>query len=152
MADGVFNIAKGRTAYYSSLPAANDALVAVLLKATGLEADDTLDNHDNLAALLAASNDECDFTNYSRKTLLSPVINVDDTANRVDIDADDYTYTTAGGATNNSVGKLLVCYVPDTTAPSDATAIPLTYHDCTFTTDGTDVTIQFAAAGFARAA
>lgn len=152
MADGVFNIAKGRAAYYATLPATNDALLVVLLKATGLEADDTLNNYDDLAALLAAANDEADFTNYSRKTLASVTLTVDDTNNRADADAADFTYTAAGGATNNSVGKALIVYDPDTTGGTDSSIIPLTYHDCVFTTDGTDQLIQLAAAGFYRAA
>jgi hypothetical protein len=152
VADGVFNIAKGRIAYYASLPATSDALVLVLLKATGLEADDTLNNYDDLASLLAASNDEADATNYTRKTVTSGVtVTVDDTANRVDVDMPDQTWAALGGASNNSIGKLLVCYDPDTTSGTDSSVIPLTYHDCTLTTDGTDVTVTIAAAGFARA-
>jgi hypothetical protein len=152
MADGVFNVAKGKAAYYATLPATNDALLVVLLKATGLEADDTLNNHDDLAAILAAANDEADFTNYTRKTLASVTLTVDDTNNRADADAADFTYTAAGGASNNSVGKALIVYDPDTTAGTDSSIIPLTYHDCVFTTDGTDQLIQLNAAGFYRAA
>lgn len=151
MADGVFNIAKGKVAYYATLPAASDALIVVLLKSTGLEADDTLNNHDDLAALLASTNDEADFTNYTRKTLASVAVNVDDTNNWADADAADFTYTAAGGAANNTIGKLLVCYDGDTGAGTDANIIPLTYHDCSFTTDGTDQQIQLAASGFYRA-
>lgn len=151
MANGVFNIAKGKVAYYATLPATSDALIVVLLKSTGLEADDTLNNYDDLAALLAAANDEADFTNYTRKTLASVVVNVDDTNNWVDADAADFTYTAAGGAANNTIGKLLVCYDGDTGAGTDANIIPLTYHDCSFTTDGTDQTISLAASGFFRA-
>ncbi len=152
MANGIFNIAKGRIAHYASLPAANDALILVLLKATGLEADDTLNNYDDLAALLAAANDECDFTNYARKTLASVTVTVDDTNNRVDIDCADVVYTAAGGATNNSVGKAIVCYDPDTTTGTDSTLVPVSYHDAVFTTDGTDQTIQIDSAGLMRAA
>jgi hypothetical protein len=152
VSDGVFNVAKGKAAYYATLPATNDALLVVLLKATGLEADDTLNNHDDLAAILAAANDEADFTNYTRKTLASVTLTVDDTNNRADADAADFTYTAAGGASNNSVGKALIVYDPDTTAGTDSSIIPLTYHDCVFTTDGTDQLIQLNAAGFYRAA
>jgi hypothetical protein len=153
MADGVFNVAKGRVAYYAGLPATNDALVVVLLKATGLEADDALNNHDDLAALLAAANDEADATGYARITVTAGVtVTVDDTNNRVDIDMPDLTWTGLGGATNNTLGKLLVCYDPDTTTGTDSTLVPLTYHDFTATTDGTDLSAVIPAAGFARAA
>jgi hypothetical protein len=152
MANGVFNIAKGRAAYYATLPGANDALIVVLLKASGLEADDTLNNYDTLSALLAAANDEGDFTNYTRKTLASVTVTVDDTNNRADVDAADITYTAAGGASNNSIGKAIVCYDPDTTGGTDADIIPLTYHDMVFTTDGTDQQITIPTDGFYRAA
>ncbi|MEU0469934.1 hypothetical protein ABZ215_38555 [Amycolatopsis sp. NPDC006131] len=152
MSDGVFNAARGRIAHYASLPEANDALIVVLLKSAGLEADDTLNNYDDLAALLAASNDEADFTGYTRKTLATVTVTVDDTNNRVDIDAADFVYTSAGGGTNNTIGKLLVCYDPDTTGGTDSSIVPLTYHDCVFTTDGTDQTITLPTSGFARAA
>jgi hypothetical protein len=152
MADGVFNAARGKIVYYAELPATNDALIVVLLKAAGLQGDDTLNNYDDLAALLAAANDEADFTNYTRKTLASVTATVDDTNNRTDIAALTFTYTSAGGGTNNTVGKMLTCYDPDTTGGTDSSIIPLTYHDCVFTTDGTDQTITLPVAGFARAA
>lgn len=151
MADGVFNIAKGKIRYYAELPAANDALLVVLLKSTGLDADDTLNNYHDLGALLAV-NHECDFTNYARQTLASVSVSEDDTNNWVNLSASNFTYTAAGGATNNTVGKLLIAYDPDTTSGTDSSVIPLTYHDCSFTTDGTDVTIQLASSGWARAA
>ncbi|WP_213451587.1 hypothetical protein [Rhizomonospora bruguierae] len=149
--DGVFNTAKGRAAYYATLPAADDSLIVVLLKADGLEADDTLNNHATLAAILASANAEADFTNYVRKTLASITVTVDDTNNRVDVDAADFTYAAAGGASNNTLGKLIICYKP-ASGSTDADIIPLTYHDFTATTDGSDLVAQVAAAGFYRAA
>lgn len=151
MADFVFNIAKGRAAYYSTLPAASDALVIVLLKSTGIEADATLKDYDDLATLLAAANDEADFTNYARKTITSVTVTVDDTNERVDVDFADQTWTAAGGGTNNTLAKLLVCYDNDTGAGTDSNIIPLTAHDFSVTTDGSDLTAQVAAAGFYRA-
>ena len=151
MANQVFNIAKGRAAYYSTLPAANDALIVLLLTTTGIEADDTLNNYDELQALLAAANTEADFTNYARKSITSVTVTVDDTNNWVDADFADQTWTAAGGGTNNTLAKLLICYDPDTTAGDDSTVIPLTHHDFSVTTDGSDLVAQLAAAGFYRA-
>lgn len=152
MADVVFNIALGEVKKYAKLDGgANDALIIVLLKSAGIEADATIRDHDDLAALLAAANDEADFTNYARKTVSSATITVDDTNNRVDIDIADQTWTTAGGATNNTLAALLVCYDPDTTAGTDSTIVPLTKHDFSVTTDASDLTAQIAAAGFFRA-
>ena len=141
MADQIFNIAKGKFAYYAELGQANDALIVVLLKSAGVEADDTLNNYDTLSALLAAANDEADFTNYARKTAANVTVTVDDTNNRVDVDFDDLVYTNAGGATNNTIAKLLVCVDLDTTSGTDANIIPLSHHDMSFTTDGTTQTI-----------
>jgi NADH dehydrogenase/NADH:ubiquinone oxidoreductase subunit G len=151
MSDFVFNIAKGAVAYYATLPATNDGLIVVLLKSSGLEADSTLKDYDTLALLLAGTSDEADFTNYGRKTITSVTVTVDDTNDRVDVDVADQTWTSAGGATNNTLGKLLVCYDPDTTGGTDSSVIPLAAHDFSATTDGTNLVAQVAASGFYRA-
>lgn len=158
MANGVFNIAKGRVVELYRRVKLNDpaasAFIVVLLQTTGLEVDDTLNNYDDLATLLAATNDEATFTNYVRKTLtdteLAAVPAPDDVNNRIDLDIPDQTWTTAGPGA--AVSKLLVCYDSDTGAGTDAAIVPLTYHDFVFTPDGTDVTAVVAAAGFYRAA
>lgn len=151
MADFVFNIAKGKAGYYSTLPAANDALIVVLVKSAGIEADAALKDYDTLSALLAAANDEADATNYARKTAAGVTSTVDDTNERLDVDFTDVTWTALGGASNNTLAKLLVCYDPDTTGGTDADLIPLTAHDFSITTDGSDVTAVVAAAGYYRA-
>ena len=159
MADGVCNIAKGRVVeFYNRVEnndPANAAIIIVLLKANETEAD--LVDHDNLSLLLAdAGNTEADFTNYARKTLtdadLAALPAPDDTNNRFDIDLPDQTFSSAGGAANNTLTKLLVCYDADTTGGDDTNIIPLTHHDFAVTTDGSDLTAQFNAAGFFRAA
>lgn len=151
MGDICANIAKGKVAYYAGLPAANDALIAVLFKSSGLVTDAALADYDDLAAVLAGATDECDFTGYARKTLSTVTVTVDDASDRVDIDCDDITWSTAGGAANNTIGKLGVFYDPDTTAGTDADLIPLTYHDVSATTDGTSLLVMIPSGGFARA-
>lgn len=146
MADIVFNIAKGKVAYYASLPAANDALIVVPVEATGLETDATLKDYDDLASLLAGSTNEQ--TTIGRKTAASVAITVDDTNDRVDIDVADITWT---AATGNALGALIVCYDPDTTGGTDSTLVPLTKHGFAVTPDGTDIVATIAAAGFYRA-
>lgn len=150
MADIVFNIAKGRAARYADLPATNDALVLVLLKASGLEADSVLRTHATLAAILGAANDEADFTGYTRRTLAG--VTVTPVAGNNDADATDpASYTNSGGA-SQSVGKAIICYDPDTTGGTDADLVPLVALDCVVTFDvGVPVTLSFAAAGFFRA-
>lgn len=146
MANGVMNIAKGKVKYYTELPAAADALVIVPLESAGLEADDVLNNYDDLAALLAATNNEQ--TTMGRKTVTTVSNTVNDTANTFDADFADPVWT---AATGNAVGKLLVCYDADTGAGTDANIIPLTYHDFAVTPDGSDITGTVAASGFFRA-
>ena len=145
MADFVFNIAKGAVA--EMVRDTGNKLLVLLLKAA--EADDTLNNYDELDALIAAAgNTEADFTNYARKTAITGTITVDDTNNRVDIDIPDQTWTAAGGASNNTLTDLIVAYE---NAAADATRIPCTCHDFAVTTDGSDLTAQVNAAGFFRA-
>ena len=143
MANLVTNVGKGRFVYYASLPAADDSLIAVVLEASGLEADEALQDHDDLAALIAGSSNEQ--TTMGRKTLSGVTVNVNDATNTASIDCDDITWT---AATGNATGKLVVCYKP-TAASADSAVIPLTLHDFSVTPDGTDITVQIDAAGLA---
>lgn len=148
MANFVFNIALGEIKKYCKLDGgANDALIVVPIEASGVEADDTLNNYDDLAALLAAANNEQ--STMGRKTVSSVTITVDDTNNRTDMDIADQVWT---AATGNAVSDLFIGYDPDTTAGTDSTVVPLSWHDFSVTPDGSDITAQVAAAGFARAA
>jgi ABC-type transport system substrate-binding protein len=144
VSDFVFNIAKGRLAYYASLPAANDALIAIPIEAAGVESDATLKDYDTVAALLAAANNEQ--TTMGRKTLASVTTTVDDTNDRNNMDATDITWT---AATGNAISDILICYDPDTTGGTDADLIPLTWHDYPATPDGSDITATVT--DFARA-
>ena len=147
MTDFVFNNAKGEVKTLCALPAANDALVTVLLEATGVEADATLKDYDDLLALLAGTSNEQ--TNQARKTITASItITVNDTTDLVDIDVPDQVWTALSG---NAIAKLLFCYDGDTTGGTDANIRPLTSHDFAVTPDGSDVTAQIAAAGFFRA-
>jgi len=158
MANGVFNIAKGKVNEYMARIDANDptnaVLVITLLKTSVVDA--TLEDFDDLGAILGdAGVDEADFTNFTRKILSDTDITAptpDDTNNRQDADIPDQTWTSAGGATNNTLVKLLVCYDSDSTGGADSAIVPLTHHDFAVTTDGSDLIAQVAAAGFYRAA
>ena len=145
MADQFFNIAKGAFVEKFRDSAANG--IMMLLKAN--EAEATLIDRDDVAAMLAeAGTTEADFTNYARKTGLTGTITVDDTNDRVDVDMPDQTWTSAGGAANNTLTKLVIAYEE---SASDAGRVPLTHHDFATTTDGSDITAQLNAAGFGRA-
>ena len=151
--DGVFNVAMGVWRTLAGLPATNDALIIVLLKAAGIPAEATLRDFATLADVLASAADEADFTGYARKTLTSGITITQDNVNeRVDGDIPDQEWNPAGGAVNNTLGKLLICYDPDTTVSGDNTVIPLTYHNFSVTTDGNPLQARVASAGFVRSA
>jgi len=143
MADFVFNIAKGAAAEKFRDGAAN----GIVMLLTAQEADAAAKDHDDLAAYLAAAGttEKAD-GGYARKVALTGTITVDDTNDRVDVDIPDQTWSALTGA---AVTDLVVAYEE---AAADATRIPLTAHDFAVTPDGSDVTAQFNAAGFYRAA
>jgi hypothetical protein len=135
----VFNIALGKVAYYASLPATNDALIAVPIETSGIVSDATMRDYDDLNALLGGASNEQ--TTMGRKTLASVTVTVDDTNDRVAVDCADITWTAASG---NAISAIVICYDPDTTGGTDADLIPLTKHDFTLTPDGSDVTATIA--------
>ncbi|MBB4985017.1 hypothetical protein [Streptomyces nymphaeiformis] len=139
MGNIVFNQALGRVASLAALPAASDALVAVLLEAAGLVSDATMRDYDDLAALLAGASNEQ--TTMGRKTLSGVTVTVDDTSDRVAVDCADVTWTAASG---NAVGAVVICYDPDTTGGTDADLVPLTKHDVSLTPDGNSFTLSVA--------
>ncbi|MBP2581911.1 hypothetical protein J3A78_002389 [Streptomyces sp. PvR006] len=139
MSNLVFNTALGRVAALAALPAANDALVAVPLEATGLVSDATMRDYDDLASLLAGATNEQ--ATMGRKTLASVTVTVDDTNDRVAVDCADVTWTAASG---NAVGAVVICYDPDTTGGTDADLVPLTKHDVALTPDGNNFVLSVA--------
>ena len=143
MASIVFNVALGRLAYYTSLPAANDGLVLIALESSGLEADSVLRDKDDFAAVVAGTTNEQ--TTVGRKPLTSVTVTVDDTNDRVALDAADVTWTSPTG---NAIGALVICYDPDTTTGTDADLIPLTKHDLSWTPDGNNFSLTIS--DFAR--
>lgn len=144
MGNIVFNIAKGRPVQLVIDNATKFGVV--LLKVA--EADATLIDYATLAALLAGANTEANFTNYARKTSITGTQTVDNTNDRNDVDIPDQTWTAAGGATNNSLVKLIVYYE---VSASDAGRVPITAQDFVATTDGNDLVAVVASLGFYRA-
>ena len=153
MANIVFNISKGEVNAYVKRVVNNDpansALVVVLLKTA--EADGILQDYNTLGNILAGANTEADFTNYSRKILTNTELSlptVDDSGNQQFSDAPDLTYVSAGGAVNNAIVKMLICYDSDTTSGTDANLVPLVALDWVVTTDGNDLVAVFGSTGF----
>lgn len=159
--DFIFNIAKGRGTQWvteinaSAAPYANSALIVGLFRSGSATAAATkdydtvtlLEGDAQVAELASGVN-----ANYARKTIIDavPVITVDDTNERVDIDIPDQTWT-ALGAGGTAIDDLLIAFDNDTTAGTDANLVPWTYHAFSITPDGSDVTAQIATAGFFRA-
>lgn len=149
MANGVFNIARGKIGYYlddnDGLSGANSRLVIVVL--SQVEADDTLNNYDDLAAIEAGANSEADATGYARIQIAAAGVTytVNDTTNtaKVVIDADQTWTSVSNDDSNGAWDKLLICYDADNTAGTDANIIPLTYHDFSVTPNGGNITADF---------
>jgi hypothetical protein len=156
MANFIFNIAKGKFGQYvQNVEDGNPAdsrILVVPIETSGIEADATLKDYNDLAALLAAANNEQ--TTMGRKTLTASdiTITVDDVNERLDITVGDITWT---GATGNAISALLFCYIPDGNPTGGVTAdsgvIPLSKHDFVVTPDGSDIVAQINAAGIQRA-
>lgn len=142
MGNFVFNVAKGKVAYYATLPAANDAFIAVPLQSSGLEGDTDMMDRDTLADVLSASTNEQ--TTLGRTTMTGVTSTVDDSGNKVVVDMNDYTYTSASGA---AVGAIIICYVPDTGSSTDSQIIPLTRHDFSAIPSGSNIPVQVSSNG-----
>lgn len=148
MADGEFNVAKGRTVELYNRVQTNDpassGIVLILLQAA--EADGALEKHETLQDLLAAAgNTICNFTNFTRIELTDAnlaALVTDQVNNWNQIDLDDQTISSAGGAQNNTTAKVIICYDPNLAGGDDSEIIPMTHHDFVETTDGTDLVIE----------
>jgi len=158
MADGVFNIAKGRVVEYYNRVENNDPAAAVfevqLWAGTDI-ADDLLNNQDDVAAIQATTLTIATFTNYASKiitdTILAALPAPDDTANRFEVIMPDQTWTAAGNGLNDTLVRMTIAY--DALGTSvDSGMIPCTFYDFDVLTDGSDLTAQFDALGFFRAA
>lgn len=152
MANITFNISKGRVAeLYARVEnndPANSALILVPLETSGLEADATLIDKDDLAAVLSGSTNEQ--TTMGRKTLtdadLATVPAPDDANDRNELSLPTVTWTAASG---NAISKILVCYDSDTTGGADSAIVPLVMFDFVITPSGVDV--QMTGGPFYRA-
>lgn len=149
-----FNIAAGRVVELANRVVSNDptnsAFIAVAIQATGLEDDDTLIDYNTLADLLAAANNEATNVGYSRLTITSLTVTVDDTNDWADVDMADMTWASVA-TTGGAWGALLLCYDPDTTAGTDSTVIPLLKWDFARTPNGGQIEAVIPTNGFFRA-
>ena len=159
--DFMFNIGRGGLKYYyyavknalvvtagQFTSGATAAFVLVPIETTSIEADGTLRDYDDLAALIAGVSNEQ--TNQARKVLVAADLAAlpapDDTNERMDLDFPDVTYTALAG---NAIGKIVVGFRP-LTASADSAIIPLFAQAVTLTPDGNDVVYTPNAAGVWR--
>lgn len=148
--DFVFNIAAGRVSEKVADAATN--LGVIVLRTTSLESDGTLGgaaglrDRVSLADILGVSSEPTN-TNYARKTGITGTVTVSNANDRVDVSIPNQTW--AGVLAGDVWAKLIVYYEE---AAADANRIPLTAHTFDVTPNGADITAQFAATGFFRAA
>lgn len=142
----------------SCLPAANDALVLVLLQKTGqangtTSGDAALQGYSTLADMLAGGgNAECNAANYSRKQITSgtTVTWTGGTSNRFDCFFPAQTLLNLGtAASGQQVQKLVICYWPVVGSGGDAAVLPLAHADYFHVCDGTSFTLDMPQ-GFLR--
>lgn len=139
------NISKGWAAYYASLPATNDALIAVVLETTGIQSEDNLRGHTTLASLLSSNTEQ---TVMGRKTLTGVTVTTNHTDDAVYIDCNDITWT---AATGNAASALVICYDPDTTGGDDTSIVPIGILDFPATPSGGDINYLVFSTGFYKA-
>jgi hypothetical protein len=140
----VFTASKGRLVRYCDLATGSDAIGVMLLTTTGLVADTVLQDYTSVSSMLAGGNTEATFTNYVRKFFSSGItITPNFTTNTQTISMAGYTWSAAGGALNNTLGKL-VTYYRQTSGSADSACVPMTFHDLTATTTGSDLLVSIA--------
>ena len=156
MANLVFNRCLGRVTELAERVNANDPTNAVfsimVLATSGIEADATLKDKDDFAAVVAGTTNEVTNSGYARKVLDQTggiTVTYDDTNDRVDVDFPDQTWTAV--AAGDGWNDVVVGYDSDSTTGTDANILPMTLHDFVVTPDGSDITLQVATAGFYRA-
>jgi hypothetical protein len=116
----------------------------VLLQSASLQADATLRNYNTLSAIFGGGSLEATFTNYARVFVNSGItITPNTTTHANSVSIANLTWLAAGGALNNTVAKLLVCYQPSSGA-TDAQTIPLFNCDVSATTNGQDYKVTIA--------
>jgi hypothetical protein len=116
-----------------------------MLQSASLPADTTIQRNQYLSGVLSSGTGtalEATFTNYARQVIpaASITITVNTSTDVVTLDTADQSIASAGGASNNTLAAVLLCYKP--TSSTADTAIPvLTKHSVSATTTGGLLTI-----------
>lgn len=140
MADFVFNISKGKVAELcENVGTGSAALIVVPFGGT-----DTIDKDDD--TLTVVKTHATENTDLGRKTITSVTVAVDDTGDKMTVDMDDITWSSA--TSSDDVLCLVICYDANTGSGDDDDVVPLTHHDFTASPDGNDITVTIPSGGF----
>lgn len=145
-----FTVTADKIGYYVEQAAAGTGTIVARLFKSGGESDGALADRATMAAVKTGST-ECDFTNYvaGGKDMASPARSIDATGDRVKLTvASPITWQNAGGATNNTVARIIYAYKP-TSGAADSAILPLMSTDISATTNGNDLQVSVHADGFA---
>lgn len=150
IANFVINQAKGRWIQFAELPLGTDNLLVVLFQSASLPTDASLKNFQFLSQVTGAGALEATFTNYARLVFAaaSITITVNTGTGVTTLDTADGVWNAAGGAVNNTLGKLLLCYRPTSSSLDSAISV-LTAHDFAATTTGGTLTATITSIGTA---
>jgi len=145
MASLVYNTAKKEIFDGTIDLTAADIKVMLIGTATPYTPDADHDTVDQASGSeLSATNYTGGFAGAGRKAFASPAIAVDKTNDRAEFDATDLTWTSLGGAANDTVEAAII--IREVT--NDAGSRLIAYIDLTnTTTDGSNFTIQWDAEG-----
>lgn len=113
-----------------------------------VESDTLLQSRTTLAQV-TANNTEASFTNYARIFATTGVA-VSIASHVTTLTMPNQTWANAGGASNQSVLKLVAAYKPSSGA-TDAQCIPVGEYDFVITTDGSNLTATVNASGLITA-
>lgn len=132
------------------MPFGTDEIVIVLVQATSLPSDATFQGAQYLSQVLSSGTGtglEATFTNYARIHIATPAtITIASHVRSADIP--DQQINAAGGAVNNNLGALLVCW-RKTTATADTATRLLSKHNYVYSTTGGNLPIAIPSLGSA---
>lgn len=157
MAGSVFTVAKGRGNELHERVVNEDPADAALIVVLLQESEDAaaLLAHANLHEILSVGdNVEANFTNYARYLFTASDLaatQVDEVSGGRFATIPDPIWLSAGGATNNTLSTLLVCYTPERNGGSDVDVVPVVAMPFFVATDGNDLTAFIDPTGYFEA-
>ena len=141
MASNVKNIAKSRTWSADMDLNADDMRLILVMTNTTADTDVDADNTGTYTL------DEMDGTNYARQALANEAVNVDDTNDRAEFDADDVSISSLGNGTRQMQGALIHEHITN-----DAGSFPFVFVEFSSTINpgGSNFSVAWSAEGIAQ--